>query len=249
MSVSSTLQLNILSSYCWIDPDSQNNAAKEQLSSIADFGEISLQQIPPIKRRRLNGLSKLAMHTSLGCLEDSGIEPSQPLTVFGSQHGELNRTVSIVEGMLKDHEVSPKDFSLSVHNATLGLYSIFSKNKQPGTSIAAESNTFGYALVESYNLLQRFPDSKVLLTCFDMEVGQPFAELQRKGYPGYSLSLLLANESEHKNKLAFNFEFTERQRTPELPLALEFFKFWHSDSSKQTLCSLNTDWNFSKNVL
>lgn len=117
-----TIKLGVLSSYCWIAPGYKESCKLTSLTEHADFDPITLKQIPPIKRRRLSGLSKLAMHTSLNCIEQAASSPADCLSVFASQHGELNRTVSIVDSMYQEHEVSPKDFSLSVHNASLGLF-------------------------------------------------------------------------------------------------------------------------------
>lgn len=244
-----TIKLSVLSSYCWIEPADNRTRKLHNLATRADFNKISLQQIPPIKRRRLSGLSKLAMHSSLSCLEQCDVNAENIMTVFASQHGELNRTTSIVKSMFEEQEVSPKDFSLSVHNASLGLFSIFTNNKYPGTSIAANSNTFGYALLECYNQLQRFPNTQVLLTCFDLEVESPFSELQDSLYPSYSLSLLLSQPTDNAPVVSFSFTDLGEHKNPEFPLALGFFDFLHSDNQQQTLDSQDTRWDFYKHVL
>ncbi|ACV27980.1 beta-ketoacyl synthase chain length factor [Kangiella koreensis] len=244
-----TIKLSVLSSYCWIDSVDNKTRKLHNLATRADFNKISLQQIPPIKRRRLSGLSKLAMHSSLSCLEQYNFNPEQLMTVFASQHGELNRTIRIVKSMFEQQEVSPKDFSLSVHNASLGLFSIFTGNKHPGTSIAADSNTFGYALLECYNQLQRFPNSQVLLTCFDLKVEPPFSELQGSLYPSYSLSLLLSQPTDNAPVVSFSFTSLSEHQKPEFPLALSFFDFLHSDNQQQTVDSQDTRWGFCKHAL
>ncbi|GAA4360652.1 beta-ketoacyl synthase chain length factor [Kangiella marina] len=240
--------LRIVSSYCWLsDNDLSSDNYRPSLLKNCDLDDISLKQIPPIKRRRLNGLSKMAMHSSLQCLERATVDPADIMTVFASQHGELNRTITIVNDMSSDQEVSPKDFSLSVHNAALGLYSIFNGNKHPGTSIAASSNTFGFALLESFNLLQRFPGTKVLLTCFDSLISQPFDKLQPYSSPSYSLSLLLSLDE--GQPLSFAFQRSKAELSPTIPLSLAFFEFLHSDHDEHTIDSDDTHWEFSKHAL
>ena len=129
MTMSKTLSLSILSSYCWLSKDSLKNTNLPPSSlKIFDVEDIVLNQIPPIKRRRLKGLSKMAMHTSLSCLDKVNFSADKVYTVFASQHGEIGRTTSIVNDIVDGHDVSPKDFSLSVHNSSLGLFSIFNKN-------------------------------------------------------------------------------------------------------------------------
>lgn len=244
--------LQLLSSYCWIKKEHLKyvKISESSLKKL-DVAPISLTQVPPIKRRRLNGLSKMAMHTSLNCLGIAGFAAQETLTLFASQHGELNRTITIINDITNAQELSPKDFSLSVHNASLGLFSIFNKNTNPGTSIAAGDNTFGFALLEAYNLLIRFPDKKVLLTCFDLKVDPPFDGLQPQTDPSYSISLLLAlpqEQSQQGHLLSFSFEAIQKASQTQTPLALSFYDFVESD---QESCQLNTDthqWVFSKHA-
>ncbi|AOE50971.1 beta-ketoacyl synthase chain length factor [Kangiella sediminilitoris] len=249
MTSNNTLSFSILSSHCWVDAayiEGKSPASDTLLS--ADFNPIELKQIPAIKRRRLNGISKMAMHSSLKCLEKASVDPSSVITVFASQHGELNRTVSIVDDMVNNQEVSPKDFSLSVHNAALGLFSIFNKNKHPGTSIAANTNTFGYGLIEALNLLHRFPDCLVLLTCFDSQVNPPFQSLQSALHPSHSYSLLLS-APDSQQYISMKFNKFEKRTYPELPLELQFFNFLQNDVSSTTIRSEDTDWEFTKHAL
>lgn len=251
MASSNPISLNILSSHCWIDPSSHPTTCfSEQLQQQTDFNPIQLKQIPAIKRRRLNGLSKMAMHTSLACLEKAGsnVDADNVVTVFASRHGELNRTIKIIRSMMDSQEISPKDFSLSVHNSALGLFSIFTNNKLASTSIAAGSNTFGFALVEAYNYLKRFPQHQVLLTCFDLEVSKPFNQFLGTNGPSYSCSLLLTLESNQGQSLSFNFNKVEQEQAPKPPLALDFYEFLQSPRSQQTLKSQNTRWEFIKDV-
>ncbi|WP_343988856.1 beta-ketoacyl synthase chain length factor [Kangiella japonica] len=253
MSHSNKPTLQLLSSYCWLDKDHTRHAkiSEKGLKSI-DLEPIVLKQVPPIKRRRLNGLSKMAMHTSLSCLETAGVSAQNTLTVFASEHGELNRTISIIEDIASSQEVSPKDFSLSVHNASLGLFSIFNKNTKPGTSIAAGSNTFGFALLEAYNLLTRFPDKKVLLTCFDLKVEAPFDTLQKQTVPSYSLSVLLSldtNQSQPGKAFSFGFRSTQIAPVMQAPLALAFYDFLHNEDESSQLATDRHQWVFTKHAL
>lgn len=250
MAPSNPISLNILSSHCWIDSSSNSNPCfSEQIVQQADFGEITLKQIPPMKRRRLNKLSKMAMHSSYECLNKAAVSPDATINIFASQHGELERTIKIVNSMASEQEISPKDFSLSVHNCSLGLFSIFTNNKHPGTSIAAGTNSFGFALLESYNYLQRFPQEKVLLTCFDLEVTQPFDQFQQATFPSYSISLLLTTEQDEGQHLSFNFNQLDELKVPELPLALRFFEFLFNDHNHSSVITNSKIWEFSKSAV
>ncbi|AKE53135.1 hypothetical protein TQ33_2211 [Kangiella geojedonensis] len=249
MTMSKTLSLSILSSYCWLSKDSLKNTNLPPSSlKIFDVEDIVLNQIPPIKRRRLKGLSKMAMHTSLSCLDKVNFSADEVYTVFASQHGEIGRTTSIVNDIVDGNDISPKDFSLSVHNSSLGLFSIFNKNKHFGTSIAAGSNTFGFALLESYNLLKRNPKQTVLLTCFDLEVDQPFGRLQQRKYPSYSLSLLLSLNKANAQDISFSFERSDIEQSSHQPLAIAFFEFLQGEITAAQLSSADYHWKFNKHA-
>lgn len=249
MTMSNTLSLSILSSYCWLSKYSLKNSNYHPSSlKFFDIEDIILKQIPPIKRRRLKGLSKMAMHTSLSCLDKVNFSADEVYTVFASQHGEIGRTTSIVNDIVDGNDVSPKDFSLSVHNSSLGLFSIFNKNRNCGTSIAAGSNTFGFALLESYNLLKRHPDQTVLLTCFDLEVDQPFDRLQQRKYPSYSLSLLLSLNKTSGQDISFSFERSGKVNHPVQPIATSFFEFLQGEKNTAQLTSTDYNWKFTKHA-
>ena len=70
------------------------------------------------------GLSLLARHQT-----DSA--------VFVSRHGELARSMTLLQALADGQALSPTDFSMSVHNTAAGLCSIQGKAAIPMTSLAA----------------------------------------------------------------------------------------------------------------
>ncbi len=104
--------------------------------------------LPPLSRRRLSRLSKLSLRLARQVAPDY-----QGYCVFGSQHGELVTTQSLLEGMVKGELMSPAGFSASVHNTAAGLHSIHQKNTWPCTSIAAGTDTLPACFMEAYALL------------------------------------------------------------------------------------------------
>jgi hypothetical protein len=101
--------------------------------------------MPAMQRRRLSRMARMGFCAIEDCLDEG--EPALPI-VFASRHGELNRSHSLLECLARNETLSPKDFSLSVHNATTGLYSIFRDNHQPSTAIAAGIDTLPAGLLE-----------------------------------------------------------------------------------------------------
>jgi len=101
--------------------------------------------VPAMQRRRLSRLSKMSLSTLYKCVADKHDYRS----VFASPHGEIHRTVELLQELAKNEPLSPMGFSLSVHNTAAGIYSITSGNKAPSTSVASGRDTLEQALVEA----------------------------------------------------------------------------------------------------
>ena len=200
-----------------------------------------VSQVPPMKRRRMSQLSKMAYFTAHSCLSSS---KKQPICVFASQHGELTRTVKILNSLAGSEDVSPTDFSLSVHNTALGLFSINTKNKLPATTVAAGDDTFGYGFVEAYNLLARYQDSSVLLVYFDEPLPEPISHQGIGPQESVSIALLLTRQGD--NPLSFRFEPKLDSSSKEPSLAQDFLKFYLSNTAEQTTCTEKNRWHWQK---
>ena len=85
-------------------------------------------------------------------------------SIFASRHGELNRTITLLEDIIDGQSISPIGFSQSVHNTASGIFGILTDNKTSTTSIAAGVETFSQALIEAYAQLKQ--DSTPLLIVF-----------------------------------------------------------------------------------
>lgn len=120
------------------------------------FGDnIDLSSIPMMLRRKLSPAGKIAMHTLLQCYEGG-----EPELVYTSRYGELERMVKLIKQQLEENEVSPANFSFSVHNSTIGLFSLINKIHNDYNSIAACENSF------SAGLLAAILNKKETLFCY-----------------------------------------------------------------------------------
>ena len=72
-----------------------------------------------MQRRRIERLGRMAIQTACWCqeAEESGV----PL-VFASRHGDVARSMELLEALAADEPPSPTTFGLSVHNAIAALY-------------------------------------------------------------------------------------------------------------------------------
>ena len=104
--------------------------------------------IPAMLRRRLSPLGRAALSVIMPLAQTHGAMP----LVYVSRHGDLNRTLGLLEDMAKTEPLSPTAFSLSVHNATAGLFSIQQGLTSNITAISGGAQELIPALLESLGL-------------------------------------------------------------------------------------------------
>lgn len=202
-----------------------------------DEATIDTPLIPPMMRRRMSVLSKLAVQVALELLQTHPVD----YLVFASRHGELHRSAALIQALLEGEEASPMAFSQSVHNTAAGLTTIAGKLPLPVTSVSACDNTFLSAIMDAWLYLEQYPQAKVLLIDFDQrlpDVYQPFEEHQ---YRDYALGLVLSAGAELQLCRA---EHAGSEST--LPQGLAFLSHYLSDArSWQTSSRLQT-WQWER---
>ncbi len=115
--------------------------------------------LPAMQRRRLSRLARMAF--SVGWPLADGRE-NLPL-VFVSRHGETPRTFEILSDLAKDEPLSPTQFSLSVHNAIIGLWSIMRGETSEMTALAAAGDGLEHGILEAAALLDEGAPAVVLI--------------------------------------------------------------------------------------
>ena len=135
-------------------------------------GDPDAGAIPPMQRRRMSRLSKMALATALEAMADNPADYS----IFCSRHGEIIRTREILSSISAGTEISPTAFAQSVHNTGSGLFTILACSNAPSMSMASGANTFAYGWLEAQAYLGSNPDHRVLLVDFDEVIP---AEYQR----------------------------------------------------------------------
>ncbi|MDX9873862.1 MAG: beta-ketoacyl synthase chain length factor [Spongiibacteraceae bacterium] len=104
--------------------------------------------LPPMQRRRLSRFARIALGTAWPLAITD-----MPL-VFASRHGETSRAQALLSDIARGEPVSPAQFSLSVHNALIGLWSILRRDRSEMTALAAEADGLEHAVLEAVTLLQ-----------------------------------------------------------------------------------------------
>ncbi len=107
---------------------------------------IDLSSIPMMMRRKLSTVGKIAMSTMLDCYGENSDDIK---LVYASRYGELERVVKLISQEKENNEVSPTGFSFSVHNSTIGLFSLLKNIHSSYNSIAGGEDSFSAGLLDA----------------------------------------------------------------------------------------------------
>jgi len=120
------------------------------------------KHVPKMLQRRLTPLARAVINVADPCLGNGKTLP----VVFSSAHGEICKSLAMLNAIQAGHELSPTAFSLSVHNAIAGLFSIAYGNSQEITVIAPGQEGIAPAFIEALGLLHEGAD-EVLVMLYD----------------------------------------------------------------------------------
>lgn len=122
-----------------------------------------LATVPAMQRRRLGTLARSVFHVLSHCADPGAQEPA----IFSSHMGEIGRTQGIVDTLAADEPVSPASFSLSVHNAIAGQWSLIRGIKAPMIALAPPANSPVPALFEAAGILLEEEHEAVNVVFYD----------------------------------------------------------------------------------
>lgn len=127
-----------------------------------------LAWVPAALRRRVSPLGRAALNVLASC------QPAGPCpVVFASRHGDLEPTAALLAQLHQEGLVSPMGFSLAVHNAAMGIYSIARDDRVTTTSIAANVDLAEAAFCEASGWLAA-GEPQVLVVCCADPVPAPY---------------------------------------------------------------------------
>jgi len=149
-----------------------------------------LPQVPAMTRRRMSKLTKLAFDSALNTL-------TQPTTaaldiIYASRHGDLHKTLGLLEQVAQQEALSPTQFALSVHNAIAGQLSLYLKSNADACAISAGADSLHYALLEAAVRLKTDPElQQVLVVYADEPVPQVYQDFCQDPTTPVAIALLL----------------------------------------------------------
>ena len=204
--------------------------------------KVILSSIPLMLRRRLSPLAKDIFCAIINCIGNNNNLP----VVFSSSHGELAKSFKMMEELEQGGEISPTAFSLSVHNAIAGLFSIVYKNKLPYTVVAPGEEGIAVAFIEALGVLSEGAENTLVVmydeplvdfytsTPFKLSTKESFVIvlLISKSGPGLSLSLI------HSDKTG-----DEGEHAVQIPMLLNFL---NGNEKDLIINSARHSWSMSK---
>ena len=149
--------------------------------------------VEPMLRRRLSFLARMTLRVAHDCAHDV---PNTRF-VFASRHGELARTTTMLESIADREVLSPMVFSMSVLNASTGLFSMLENNVAPTSAISAGESSFGYGLQEACLQWAEQPEVPVLYVYADEPAPAVYGLKEQPGSTSHAVGLLLQASSAH----------------------------------------------------
>ena len=119
----------------------------EKFSYAVSEEQINVSSIPPLVRRKLSLLDKVALTTMVKLFESDKVDE----IVFSSEFGEFSRLDCLIEQYQEFKEASPAVFSASVHNYSVGFFTQFNKLDIPYYALSSGENSLSAGLIKSIN--------------------------------------------------------------------------------------------------
>jgi hypothetical protein len=204
----------------------------------------SVRAMPSILRRRAGFLGKMAMEVAYQCL---GARIDIP-TVFSSRHGEASRSADLLLDLAHGVPLSPTSFSLSVHNAAGGLFSIARGDRAPNMALAAGASSVEHAVIEACGLISEGA-SEVLLVVYDCPLPPLYSDFEDCDEQPYAWAWLVEPAADEVLSLRWEAgsEVCPFQVKP-TPPGLEVLRFYlRKDSALERVCDKRR-WLWSRYV-
>ncbi|MFC4274473.1 beta-ketoacyl synthase chain length factor [Achromobacter aloeverae] len=105
--------------------------------------------LPAMQRRRLSTLARMAVGSAWPLTQAGEALPM----VYASHHGETTRGYESLQMLARDEALSPTSFSLSVHNACAGMWSILRHDTTETVALSVQGDGLESAIIEACLLL------------------------------------------------------------------------------------------------
>ncbi len=215
------------------------NWANNDHTWFAPTDAVPYDLIPAMTRRRMSKLSKIAVQAAISVSKNQTVD----YIIFSSRHGELTRTVQLLQDIITGSDASPTAFSQSVHNTAAGLYTILTKQAIPVSSLSAGENTFPSALIEACTYLTQNPSHKVLVVDFDEPVPDVYRNFTQETFHGYAVAMIISQGA--NCQLSWSTNSNKVQVQYPLPHVLDFVSHYYRHDTKWHTTSQRNQWHWA----
>ncbi len=202
--------------------------------------------LPAMQRRRLSPLARMAFSVAWPLADAHGAP--LPL-VFVSRHGETPRTFALLSDVSAGAPLSPTQFSLSVHNAIIGQWSIMRGDTSEMTALAGEADGLEHAVLEAQLLLADGAPAVLLVIAEDTPPAAYAGWVSDVPFP-YAVALLLTPGDRWNLHLSTK---TQAHATPadtataEWPHALNLVRALNNGATTLEHRWRNRQWSWQQN--
>ncbi len=198
--------------------------------------------IPPMLRRRLNVLGRACASEVLKHLKNGENIP----IVYCSQHGDIERTLNILNELVNNQPVSPMHFSLAVHNAICGVLSIHAGLTSNISSLAADQQGLVPVLLEAAGILISGTE-KVLCVICDVQLPEIYRDGQSLPKTSYAISFVITQSLGINLTLAQLSQEDETTPINQVPISL--IEFLATDQKELMIGHNGSSWKLSRTLL
>jgi len=150
--------------------------------------EVELPHVPPMARRRLGHLARMAVSVA-----DTLLPPalgSDIPVVWASRYGDAEKALALLRCQAQDEPLSPTAFGLSVHNAVGAQHSILRGMHANAVCVASSHCAPESGVVEAAGLLNEGAQ-EVLMVCYDEPLPAAYACFHDEPAAEFAWSVLL----------------------------------------------------------
>lgn len=191
-----------------VDEPSWQAWAQGSLALEASAVPPTVRFVEPLLRRRLSPLSRMAFQVARDCLEEND---HSAICIYCSRYGEFARAYELLCCLARGEPLSPNTFSLSVHNTSSSLFSIWREDRAHSTTIAAGEATLEAGYIEAWSMLSDGAASTALVVYCDQPLPAAYASQPTSVDDNCAVALLLRlpDEEESDSRLRLSWQPTD----------------------------------------
>lgn len=194
--------------------------------------------IPAMLRRRLSPIGRAAVSVIMPLAQAHGAMP----LVYVSRHGDLNRTLGLLEELARGELMSPTAFSLSVHNATAGLFSIQQGLTQNITALSGGAQELVPGLLECLGLCSLQTPQVLCVFCDETPPAVYQQQVDQPAQP-YALALVIGAGTGWQLD---NLGQGDATTAASMPQALQLLQLLQGDGAELALANNGSQWRLRR---